>query len=113
MTGNAAAPEASCTNRRRVGVMAIPAPVNSGTRQNYSDNRASGVRYWLPQRRRHWPPQENTAMNKPVTAKDLKSALVIKPLSPALGAELSGVDLREDLPPQTMADIIAAWHEHL
>jgi len=52
-------------------------------------------------------------MNKPVAASELRSALTVTPLSPALGAEISGVDLRQELPPQTVADIIAAWHEHL
>jgi len=39
--------------------------------------------------------------------------LEIKPLSPALGAEISGVDLREELSAETVAKIIDAWHEHL
>jgi taurine dioxygenase len=39
--------------------------------------------------------------------------LDIKPLSPALGAEISGIDLRQDLPATTVAEIIDAWHEHL
>jgi taurine dioxygenase len=39
--------------------------------------------------------------------------LEIKPLSPALGAEIAGVDLRQDLPAETVAAIIDAWHEHL
>jgi taurine dioxygenase len=39
--------------------------------------------------------------------------LTVKPLSPALGAEISGVDLRDDLPAQTIADIVDAWHQHL
>ena len=56
---------------------------------------------------------QGAAMNKPVAAKDLTSALVVKPLSPALGAEIAGVDLRDELSPQTVADILGAWHEHL
>ena len=40
-------------------------------------------------------------------------SLVVKPLSPALGAEIVGVDLREELPAQTVADIVDAWHQHL
>ena len=40
-------------------------------------------------------------------------SLVIKPLSPALGAEIVGVDLRKELPEQTVADIVDAWHQHL
>jgi taurine dioxygenase len=39
--------------------------------------------------------------------------LEIRPLSPALGAEISGVDLREELSAETVAKIIDAWHEHL
>jgi taurine dioxygenase len=39
--------------------------------------------------------------------------LAVKPLSPALGAEIVGVDLREDLSPATVADIVQAWHDHL
>ncbi len=39
--------------------------------------------------------------------------LEIKPLSPALGAEIAGVDLREELSAATVAAIIDAWHEHL
>ena len=39
--------------------------------------------------------------------------LEIKPLSPALGAEISGVDLRDELSATTVAEIIDAWHEHL
>src|SRR5215204_4350055 len=41
------------------------------------------------------------------------SSIIVKPLSPALGAEILGVDLRQELPAQTIADIIDAWHEHL
>jgi taurine dioxygenase len=37
----------------------------------------------------------------------------VKSLSPALGAEIGGVDLREDLSAATVAEIIAAWHAHL
>src|ERR1700730_4734014 len=40
-------------------------------------------------------------------------SLVVKPLSPALGAEILGVDLREDVPPGTVAAIVEAWHQHL
>jgi taurine dioxygenase len=39
--------------------------------------------------------------------------LAVKPLSPALGAEIEGLDLREDLPAATAAAIIEAWHENL
>jgi taurine dioxygenase len=40
-------------------------------------------------------------------------SLVVKPLSPALGAEILGVDLRMDIPPGTVAAIVEAWHQHL
>jgi taurine dioxygenase len=40
-------------------------------------------------------------------------SLVVKPLSPALGAEISGVDLRQSLSPETVAAIVEAWHRHL
>lgn len=39
--------------------------------------------------------------------------LTVKPLSPALGAEIVGVDLRDDLSSATVADIVKAWHDHL
>ena len=39
--------------------------------------------------------------------------LVVKPLSPALGAEISGVDLRNELSADTAAAIVDAWHQHL
>jgi taurine dioxygenase len=39
--------------------------------------------------------------------------LVVKPLSPALGAEIVGIDLRQELPAQTIAEIIDAWHQNL
>ena len=35
------------------------------------------------------------------------------PLSPALGAEIIGVDLREPLDDATFEQILAAWHQHL
>jgi len=52
-------------------------------------------------------------MSTAVAANDLTNTLIVEPLSPALGAKISGVDLRDDLSPQTIADIIAAWHKHL
>jgi taurine dioxygenase len=38
---------------------------------------------------------------------------IVEPLSPALGAEIAGVDLREELPAETIAAIIDAWHQYL
>jgi len=43
----------------------------------------------------------------------VKSSLVVKSLSPALGAEITGLDLRQELDAETMADIVDAWHQHL
>jgi taurine dioxygenase len=39
--------------------------------------------------------------------------LTVKPLSTALGAEIVGIDLREDLSATTVAEIVEAWHRHL
>ncbi len=39
--------------------------------------------------------------------------LEVTPLSPALGAEISCVDLRDALSEQTFRQILDAWHEHL
>jgi alpha-ketoglutarate-dependent taurine dioxygenase len=41
------------------------------------------------------------------------SALRVRPLSPALGAEIIGVDLRQPLDDLSFAQIRDAWHEHL
>jgi len=41
------------------------------------------------------------------------SALDISPLTPHIGAEVRGVDLAGDLPDDTIAEIRAAWLEHL
>jgi taurine dioxygenase len=38
---------------------------------------------------------------------------VVKPLSPALGAEILGVDLRKEIPSETVAAIVTAWHQYL
>jgi taurine dioxygenase len=40
-------------------------------------------------------------------------ALAVRPLSPALGAEILGVDLREELDERAFAQIGEAWHRHL
>jgi taurine dioxygenase len=39
--------------------------------------------------------------------------LTVKPLSPALGAEITGIDLRDDLSAETFAEILDTWHKHL
>src|SRR5271166_2025806 len=43
----------------------------------------------------------------------LATSLLVRPLSPALGAEIVGLDLRHELTAGTMADILDAWHRHL
>ena len=40
-------------------------------------------------------------------------SLSVIPLSEALGAEVRGVDLSQDLDPQTVSEIEDAWHEHI
>lgn len=40
-------------------------------------------------------------------------ALEIRPLSAALGAEVVGVDLREELSAETFSQILQAWHDNL
>ncbi len=39
--------------------------------------------------------------------------LVVRPLSPALGAEIVGLDLREELSAAAFDEVIGAWHRHL
>jgi taurine dioxygenase len=46
-------------------------------------------------------------------SEDIALDLKITPLSAALGAEISGVDLKKPLSPRTVAAIKAAWNEHL
>jgi taurine dioxygenase len=41
------------------------------------------------------------------------ASTLVKPLSPALGAEIVGLDLRQALSPETIAQIVEAWHQHL
>lgn len=40
-------------------------------------------------------------------------AITVTPLSPALGAEITGIDLRDDLDADTIAAIEDAWHQNL
>jgi taurine dioxygenase len=48
-----------------------------------------------------------------VEAKRRPVTMTVRPLSPALGAEITGVDLRDQLDDRTFAQILAAWHQHL
>jgi taurine dioxygenase len=40
-------------------------------------------------------------------------SLEVRTLSPALGAEILGVDLRNEVAAETLAAILDAWHQHL
>jgi taurine dioxygenase len=51
---------------------------------------------------------DRTGMDSPLTA-----ALEVRNLSPALGAAITGIDLRRDLNPATVAALLQAWHRHL
>ena len=39
--------------------------------------------------------------------------LDIVPLSPALGAEVRGLDLRREMSPETVTRVMDAWHRHI
>jgi len=53
-------------------------------------------------------PLSAAADTKPRTA-----GVAVRPLSPAVGAEIVGVDLREELTDDRFAQILDAWHGHL
>jgi taurine dioxygenase len=55
----------------------------------------------------------NVQSSPGLNARPPSSALQVRPLSPALGAEIVGVDLREELSDQLFAQILDAWHENL
>jgi taurine dioxygenase len=44
---------------------------------------------------------------------DRPLGFTVTPLSPALGAEIGGIDLREELPQQTIDDFRALWNEFI
>ena len=48
-----------------------------------------------------------------VEVKPRPAAFAVRPLSPALGAEIVGVDLGQEIDGRTFAQIRDAWHEHL
>jgi taurine dioxygenase len=54
---------------------------------------------------------EPESKHSPATARS--AHLTVRPLSPALAADISGVDLRDELDAATFAQIRNAWHEHL
>ena len=41
------------------------------------------------------------------------SRITVKPLAPALGAEVEGIDLRKPVAPETFRELLDAWHKHL
>jgi taurine dioxygenase len=51
------------------------------------------------------------AIATPREARDVP--LAVRALSPALGAEIIGIDLRRPLNDAAFAQVLAAWHEHL
>jgi taurine dioxygenase len=52
-----------------------------------------------------------TAAREP--ARPAGTPLTLRPLSPALGAEIVGLDLRQPLDAATKAQVIEAWHDNL
>jgi taurine dioxygenase len=49
----------------------------------------------------------------PASDRTRSSCIGVRPLSAALGAEITGIDLRERLERECLAQIRDAWHEHL
>jgi len=41
------------------------------------------------------------------------SRITVKPIAPALGADIEGVDLRKPIPDDTFRELLDAWHRHL
>jgi taurine dioxygenase len=54
-----------------------------------------------------------TQIHPTAAGKAVPSVFAVRPLSPALGAEIVGVDLSQKLDEGTAARILSAWHEHL
>jgi taurine dioxygenase len=59
------------------------------------------------------PPAQPATGGQPTEGWETPMSLVVKPLSLALGAEIVDIDLSRDLSSETVADILAAWHQHL
>src|SRR5438132_12086399 len=66
---------------------------------------------------RHGRQQEDvgrTSMETTATALQQRSeSFTVQPLSPALGAEIVGVDLRDPIDAGLKQKLLDAWHEHL
>ena len=56
---------------------------------------------------------ESTDISAAAVPKSVPARVATRPLSPALGAEIIGVDLREELDDARFAGILQAWHENL
>ena len=41
------------------------------------------------------------------------SHITVKPIAPALGADIEGIDLRRPIPEETFRELLDAWHKHL
>jgi taurine dioxygenase len=73
--------------------------------------------YWSPTKR-EWETSERYIMeasqlSPALNTKTASAGVRVRPLSPAVGAEIVGVDLRESLDDATFAQILDAWHKHL
>jgi taurine dioxygenase len=55
---------------------------------------------------------EATATILDTTLEKKPSAFAVRPLSPALGAEITGVDLREPIDAMRKQKLLDTWHEH-
>ena len=49
----------------------------------------------------------------PTATQARPATFALRPLSPALGAEISGIDLRDPIDAALRAKLLDAWHEHL
>jgi taurine dioxygenase len=56
---------------------------------------------------------EASQLSPALNTKAASAGVRVRPLSPAVGAEIVGVDLREPLDDATFAQILDAWHKHL
>src|SRR5262245_19644953 len=58
-------------------------------------------------------PGEKLVETTAATAPHRAAAFTVRPLSPALGAEISGVDLRDPIDDALKQKFLDAWHRHL
>src|SRR5262249_42123756 len=55
----------------------------------------------------------SSLQHKTATRHDTSAPLAVRPLSPALGAEISGIDLRDPIDAARAQALLDAWHRHL